>query len=79
MVLATPAGDQLFLDYRAPGAIKGDLFGLNTHTFNGPYTITGGTGHFEGATGHGALFGEVQATTAGFTGGWAMKGATSVP
>src|SRR5512133_37842 len=44
LVLATPAGDELFLDYRGPGVIKGDLFGLNTHTFNGPYTITGGTG-----------------------------------
>lgn len=79
MVLATPAGDQLFLDYRAPGVIKGDLFGLNTHTFNGPYTITGGTGIFEGATGHGALFGEVQATATGFTGGSTMNGTISVP
>lgn len=79
MVLATSAGDELFLDYRAPGVIKGDLFGLNTHTFNGPYTITGGTGVFEGATGHGALFGEVQATATGFTGGWTMKGEISAP
>ena len=79
MVLASPSGDQLFLDYRAPGVIKGDLFGLNTHTFNGPYTITGGTGLFEGASGHGALFGEVQATATGFTGGWTMEGTISVP
>jgi hypothetical protein len=79
MVLATPVGDQLFLDYRAPGVIKGDLFGLNTHTFNGPFTITGGTGIFERATGHGALFGEVQATATGFTGGWTMQGTISAP
>lgn len=79
MVLATPSGDELFLDYRAPGVIKGDLFGLNTHTFNGPYTITGGTGIFEGATGQGNVSGEVEATATGFTGGWTMHGTMSLP
>lgn len=79
LVLATPAGDELFVDYRGPGVIKGELFGANTHTFNGPYTVTGGTGIFEGATGHGSLTGEVHATATGFTGGWALHGSISVP
>lgn len=79
MVLATTEGDELFVDYRAPGVIKGELLGLNTHTFNGPYTITGGTGTFEGATGHGHLSGEVQATATGFTGGFTLHGTIVVP
>jgi hypothetical protein len=79
MVLATEYGDQLVLDYRAPGVIKGDLLGVNTHTFNGSYTVTGGTGIFAGATGHGNVSGEVQATATGFTGGWTMHGTISVP
>lgn len=79
MVLATPSGDRLFLDYRAPGVIKGDLFGANTHSFNGPYTITGGTGIFAGATGQGDFSGDVQATVSGFTGGWTMHGTINVP
>lgn len=80
MVLAAPSGDgQLFIDYRAPGVIKGALFGLNTHTLHGPYTITGGTGIFEGASGHGVISGEVQATATGFTGVWEMRGTISVP
>lgn len=79
LVLATPSGDELFIDYRAPGVIKGEIFGLNTHTFNGPYTITGGTGIFEGATGHGNYSGEVQATATGYTGGWTMHGTIRVP
>lgn len=78
MVLATPEGDQLFLDYRGPGVIKGNLFGANTHSFNGPYTITGGTGIFTGATGHGDFSGDVQATTTGFTGAWTMHGTIKV-
>ncbi len=79
MVLATPAGDRLSLDYRAPGVIKGDLLGANTHTFSGPYTVTGGTGLFTGATGRGRLDGEVQATGTGFTGGWRLNGTLHVP
>lgn len=79
MVLATPAGDQLFIDYRAPGVIKGALFGANTHTAHGPYTITGGTGIFEGATGHGEVTGEVQATATGFIGELTMRGTINVP
>lgn len=79
MVLATPAGDELFIDYRAPGVIKGDLFGANTHTVHGPYTITGGTGIFNGATGHGEVSGQVQATPAGFIGQLMLHGTISVP
>lgn len=79
LILATPSGDELFIEYRAPGVMKGEIFGLNTHTFNGPYTITGGTGIFEGATGHGHYSGEVQATATGYTGGTTMHGTISVP
>jgi hypothetical protein len=79
MVLATPAGDELFIDYRAPGVIKGNLFGANTHTFHGPYSITGGTGIFAGASGHGATNGQVSATATGFSGGWVMHGTLRVP
>lgn len=79
MTLATQAGDELFVSYRAPGVLKGDLFGLNTHTFNGPYTITGGTGIFAGASGHGSLSGEIQGTATGFSGGFEMHGTLTVP
>lgn len=79
MTLRTPSGDLLYISYRAPGVIKGDLFGLNTHTFHGPYTITGGTGVFAGATGHGSLAGQVLGTATGYTGGWEMHGTLRVP
>jgi hypothetical protein len=36
--------------------IHGPVFlGPNVATYNGPYTVTGGTGIFEGATGHGHI------------------------
>jgi hypothetical protein len=53
MTLAAPGGT-LEIAYEAPGVVHGPvLLGPNVHTANGPYTITGGTGIFEGATGHG--------------------------
>jgi hypothetical protein len=59
MTLATPTGDTLNLEFTNPGVLKGDLTlaGFNRHTFNGPYTITGGTGIFAGASGHGQIGG----------------------
>jgi hypothetical protein len=57
MTLAAPGGT-LEIAYEAPGVIHGPVFlGPNVHTGNGPYTITGGTGIFEGATGHGHFSG----------------------
>lgn len=58
MAIISSSGD-LTLNYRAPGVFKGDLtfVGYNVHTFNGPYTITGGTGLFTGASGNGHLQG----------------------
>jgi hypothetical protein len=79
MTLQADNGDLLYLDYRGPGVLKGDIFGLNTHTFNGPFTITGGTGVFTGASGHGHLAGQAQATATGFTGGWNVNGEITVP
>jgi hypothetical protein len=63
MTLAVPGGT-LEIAYEAPGVIHGPVFlGPNVHTGNGPYTITGGTGIFDGATGHGHFSG-----TGGFDG-----------
>ena len=57
MTLAAPGGT-LEIAFEAPGVIHGPVFlGPNVHTSNGPYTITGGTGIFEGATGHGHIGG----------------------
>jgi hypothetical protein len=57
MTITTPGGDTLSLAYEAPGVFRGDLFlvGPREHVGNGPYTITGGTGVFAGATGHGHM------------------------
>ena len=55
LTLATPQGDELHAAYTQPGVLKGDLFGANEHSANGPYTITGGTGVFRGASGHGNI------------------------
>ncbi len=55
---ATEAEGTLEISYKAPGVIHGDVFvGPNVHTYNGPYTVTGGTGIFDGATGHGHIGG----------------------
>ena len=57
-LLATEAVGTLEMAFKAPGVIHGDVFlGPNVHTYNGPYRITGGTGIFEGATGHGHIGG----------------------
>ncbi len=58
MTITTSVG-QLFVNYRAPGVFRGDLtfVGYNKHVFNGPYTVTGGTGLFANAAGDGHLHG----------------------
>jgi hypothetical protein len=66
VMVLTAAGGTLTMSQSAPGVLMGDLFaGPNTHTGNGPYAITEGTGIFAGATGHGHVTGT--ATNAGGT------------
>ena len=47
-------GDQLFGTYETLGHLD---FGIGEVTFSGQFTITGGTGRFEGASGGGAIEG----------------------
>ncbi len=59
LTLVKPDGDELYAAYKQPGVFTGDLtlVGPSQHRANGPYTITGGTGIFAGASGHGHVFG----------------------
>jgi hypothetical protein len=77
---ATEGPGTLEITYKAPGVMHGDaFFGPNVHTFNGPYTITGGTGIFAGATGHGHLGGSAAFDGAVFDAGQIMSGSLLVP
>jgi hypothetical protein len=77
LTLRTPGGDELYATYKAPGVFTGDLtlVGPNQHRANGPYTITGGTGVFSGASGHGHL-----GILGGSEGGtWELNGSLRLP
>jgi hypothetical protein len=67
MTMVTPGGDTLSFAYKLPGVFTGDLtlVGPSEHSANGPFTITGGTGIFAGASGHGHVGGLADSTSAG--------------
>ena len=77
LTLVTPDGDELHATYKAPGVFTGDLtlVGPSQHRANGPYTITGGTGIFAGASGHGHL--GILADSEGGT--WDLNGSLELP
>jgi hypothetical protein len=51
LTIVTPDGDELHAAYTQTGVLTGGVTGVSSN--NGPFTITGGTEVFAGASGHG--------------------------